>query len=222
MRILAIADTEERSLSEHFDPRRWGEIDLIISCGDLDPEYLDLVVSRINAPLLYVRGNHDTSYHERPPCGCESIHGRVRQFGGLRIAGLEGSRWYGGRGIEISDREMVWRAYWLRAKILLAGGIDILVTHAPPVFEGLFEKSSNSVDVVQSPQPRKVELQPDRVHAGFPAFNRLIQQSHPAFHLHGHTHLSYGRAKRESKLGTTNVIDCFGAYIVEVNPGRNR
>ena len=135
MRILAIADTEERALSEHFDPKRWGVIDLIISCGDLDPEYLDLVVSRLNVPLLYVRGNHDTGYQERPPGGCENIDGRVRRFGGLRIAGLEGSRWYGGRGIEVSDREMAWRAFRLRVKILLAGGIDILVTHAPPLLE---------------------------------------------------------------------------------------
>ena len=222
MRILAIADTQERALSEHFDPKRWGSIDLIISCGDLDPDYLDLVVSRIDAPLLYVRGNHDTSYHERPPGGCENIDGRVRRFGGLRIAGLEGSRWYGGRGIEYSDRDMVWRCYWLRARILLARGIDILVTHAPPVFVRNSESSSESAESQSTPHQDKASIQTDRVHAGFPAFNRLIQQSHPIMHLHGHTHLSYGRAKRESRLGTTCVIDCYGAHVIEIDANRKR
>ncbi len=216
MRILAIADSEERALSEHFDPKRWGVIDLVISCGDLDPEYLDLVVSRLNVPLLYVRGNHDTSYQERPPGGCENIDGRVRRFGGLRIAGLEGSRWYGGRGIEVGDREMAWRAFRLRVKILIAGGIDILVTHAPPLLETGAAPQSQDTGGEMPDRQAHVKQPVDHVHAGFPAFNRLLRQARPRIQLHGHTHLSYGRAKREMTLGTTCVIDCYGAYVVEI------
>ena len=41
MRILAIADYEEGYLSEHFDRSRVQGVDLVISCGDLDPDYLE-------------------------------------------------------------------------------------------------------------------------------------------------------------------------------------
>ncbi len=40
MRILAIADEESRTLWDYFEKSKLEGIDLIISCGDLDPRYL--------------------------------------------------------------------------------------------------------------------------------------------------------------------------------------
>lgn len=37
MRILAIADVESKALWDYFDKSMLEGIDLIISCGDLDP-----------------------------------------------------------------------------------------------------------------------------------------------------------------------------------------
>src|SRR5689334_13734228 len=111
MKILAVADVEDRALADHFDPERWRGVSLICSLGDLKPEYLDYLVSRLNVPLLYVRGNHDTGYAESPPAGCEDVNGRVVKVDGLRIAGLEGSRWYGGSGVEYSERHTALRAF---------------------------------------------------------------------------------------------------------------
>lgn len=197
IRILAVADAEERALGEYFNPVRWGRIDLVISCGDLDPAYLDYLVSRFNTPLFYVRGNHDTSYVENFSGGCENLDGQVLRFGRLRIAGLEGSRWYGGSGVEYSDFSMRWRTRFLELRIRMARGVDILVTHAPPAMPDGSEAS-------------------DRVHRGFRCFSDLIQRHRPRLALHGHTHLGYGAGVRERTLYSTRVIDCYRHAIVEI------
>lgn len=200
MKILAVADTQDRALGEHFDPDRWRDVDLLISCGDLDPDYLDYLVSRMNVRCLYVRGNHDTAYVDSPPGGCDNISGRVVRHKGLRIAGLDGSRWYGGKGIEYSDRWMGVRAWRLSWKIRFAGGVDILVTHSPPAMP-----------------PPPGHPPPDRVHAGFECFTELAERHRPVLFLHGHTHLGYGRGIRERLLGSTRVVDCYGSYLIELN-----
>ncbi len=59
MRILAVSDVESPYLYEHYRPGRLDGIDLILSCGDLHPEYLEFLVTMGRCPLLYVHGNHD-------------------------------------------------------------------------------------------------------------------------------------------------------------------
>ena len=45
MNILVLADHESRILYDFYNPERLKDIDLIISCGDLDPEYLSFFVT---------------------------------------------------------------------------------------------------------------------------------------------------------------------------------
>lgn len=40
MNIMIFADQESKLLYEYYDPEQMKDIDLIISCGDLEPEYL--------------------------------------------------------------------------------------------------------------------------------------------------------------------------------------
>lgn len=70
MKVLAIADVEERCLWDFYSEKRFGDVDLILSAGDLDPDYLEFLVTVTNKPLLYVRGNHDDRYARRAPGGC--------------------------------------------------------------------------------------------------------------------------------------------------------
>jgi predicted phosphodiesterase len=197
VKLLVVSDAESRALAERFDRARYGDVDLLISCGDLRDGYLDYLVTMLNVPCAYVRGNHDAGYDRDRLGGCVDVHGRVVRFGPLRVAGLEGSRWYGGRGVEVSDRAMAWRARLLTLRIVLAGGVDILMTHAPPLLDG---------------------APTDHVHAGFTAFNRLVERFAPRLVLHGHIHLNYGRGPRERRLGRSRVVDCYGAHLVELNP----
>ena len=52
MRILLVADKEEKNLWDYFHKDKVKGVDLIISCGDLDPKYLEFLVTMVNKPLL--------------------------------------------------------------------------------------------------------------------------------------------------------------------------
>ena len=45
MKILAIADEESKYLWDYYEKSKLEGIDLIISCGDLDPTYLSFLVT---------------------------------------------------------------------------------------------------------------------------------------------------------------------------------
>ena len=55
MHILAVADRRHRALYDYFDQERWRDIDLVISCGDIDATYLSFLVTVIPRPLLYFK-----------------------------------------------------------------------------------------------------------------------------------------------------------------------
>ncbi|TYP79684.1 hypothetical protein [Paenibacillus methanolicus] len=52
MKILIVADEESQYIWDHFDPERFKDVELILSCGDLKAAYLSYLVSMIHAPLL--------------------------------------------------------------------------------------------------------------------------------------------------------------------------
>ena len=88
MRILAIADQESSYLWDHFEKSKLEGIDLIISCGDLNPNYLSFLATFTSAPVLYVHGNHDERYNQTPPEGCICIEDKIYVHQGIRILGL--------------------------------------------------------------------------------------------------------------------------------------
>jgi len=59
MRILAVSDVESRLFYDCYSPGKLDEFDLILSAGDLSPEYLEFLVTMARCPVLYVHGNHD-------------------------------------------------------------------------------------------------------------------------------------------------------------------
>ena len=69
MKILLVSDQENPALWDYYMPGKLDGIDLILSCGDLDAEYLSFLVTMGRAPVLYVHGNHDGSYDVKPPEG---------------------------------------------------------------------------------------------------------------------------------------------------------
>ncbi len=197
VRILAVSDYAHAYLYDHFDLEKWKDIDLVISCGDLDSRYLSFLVTMINAPLYYVRGNHDAHYEERPPEGCEDISGRLVVYKGLRIMGFEGSPWYNGRGVQLTEWQMWWRVRKMRRHLRRHKGVDIVVTHAPPA--GVHEDD-------------------DHVHRGFKVFRDLIRDYSPRYFLHGHTRITYLNRDRLSVVDETQVVNVTGYYVLEVPP----
>ena len=196
MKILAIADVEEKILWDFFDKELVKDVDLIISCGDLSVHYLDFLVSMTNCPLLYVHGNHDSSYQKNPPLGCTCIEDRVFDYRGLRILGLGGSMRYREGPYMYEEKEMRSRYSKVRSKITMRNGFDILVTHAPAKGFG--------------------DL-PDLPHNGFDTFNEIMYRHKPKYMLHGHVHKSYGRIEGEHvHPAGTHIINCCGYHFLDI------
>ena len=197
MRVLCTSDEVVPELPDLLKSGRIEKPDLLISCGDLPPEYLRSLLVAFNAPLFYVRGNHDIRYERNPPTGCVNIHGRVVRFGNLRILGLEGSRWYNGGPNQYTEgqmRHLVWR---LSPRLWWTGGIDLVVTHAPPRF---------------------IHDAEDLCHRGFKTYRRLIQRYAPRYFLHGHIHMHFSdEAQRITQVGGTRVINCYRCYHFEID-----
>lgn len=203
MKILLLADREERALWGDWSAgmkERLSEVELILSAGDLDPDYLEFLVTMLNKPLVYVRGNHDGRYDEKPPEGCVSADGKIIEVCGVRILGLGGSMRYKPGPDMYTEREMKRRISsmsWQRLADRLSGreGFDILLTHAPC-------KGYGDMD--------------DLPHRGFECFNELLQRYRPRLHCFGHVHREYGKFRRMSEhpSGTT-LINACGYYIYE-------
>ena len=195
MRILAIADEESKSLWDYFDKSKLEGIDLIISCGDLDPRYLSFLVTLFSGPVLYVHGNHDEKYKQIPPEGCICIEDQIYVYKGIRILGLGGSMRYKPGAYQYTEKEMKQRISKLWFRLFRKRGFDILVTHAP---------------AYQLNDGR------DLLHQGFQAFRTLLEKYQPKYFLHGHVHLSYGRIhKRYDKYMNTHIINAYERCVFD-------
>ena len=198
MKILLIADEESPFLWDYYVPGRLKGIDMILSCGDLKQEYLEFLVTMANVPLYYVPGNHDKGYINYPPEGCEDIDCKLVKFNGLRIAGFGGCIRYNLGVYQYTDNEMLRRVGRLIPKIRRAGGVDIVISHAPP-------RGYGDAD--------------DNAHHGFKAFPKLMDRFHPQYWIHGHVHPCYGNMlPRSVKYGDTTVYNAVGWHIIEVDP----
>ena len=91
MKILTLADQESRSLWDYFEKAKLEGVDLIISCGDLAPQYLSFLATFTHAPVLYVHGNHDGCYEQTPRKVVICIEDTIYNYKGIRILGLGGS-----------------------------------------------------------------------------------------------------------------------------------
>lgn len=225
MRILTISDTPERLLYDDFKLERWqSRVDLVISCGDLDHEYLEFLVTVLNVPLLYVAGNHDTAYRTRPPEGCEDIDGRVVRIGGLRIGGAAGSMRYnaGKEEYQFTERQMAVKMRRLGYRAWRAGGIDIVVSHAAPLYCPAFGRCPEPVGAGRRCTHPELAAHvetcldaSDLTHRGFACFTRFITRHKPRYWLHGHNHLTYSWTPRIGRIAETTVINAYGHYLLD-------
>ena len=191
-----VSDEEDKYLWDFYQPGRLKGIDLILSAGDLKANYLSFLVTMANRPLLYVPGNHDGSYAQRPPEGCQCIDGKLVTVGGLRILGLGGSALYNGGPHQYTEREMRRRIDRLRLKLALAGGVDIVLTHAP--VRGFGDEDNLT-------------------HRGFEAFLPLLDKYRPRYLVHGHIHQRYGANRpRCYQYNETTIINATGRYLLEI------
>jgi len=212
MRILALSDQVVEHLYSPLIKERFGDVDLVVGCGDLPIYYLDYIVSMLNVPLTHVPGNHDlpevspNSDREPENCGVPrwsaNIDGRVVKEQGLLLAGLGGSIRYRPDGVhQYTQAEMTRRVlalaprmYWNR--IRCGRFLDILVTHAPP---------------------RGIHDAEDPAHVGFAVFNKFIAHFRPRYLLHGHSHVYRRCDVTTTQVGPTTIINVYPYRLIEVD-----
>ena len=200
MKILTVADEECKALWDYYTTGRLKEYDLIISCGDLKSDYLSFLVTMARCPVLYVHGNHDTGYENHPPEGCDCIDDGLVVYNGIRILGLGGCRRYHPGKLQYSERQMRMRIWKLKWRIRMRGGVDIVVTHAPP--QGLGDAD-------------------DPAHWGFEALREFLDQYHPRYLIHGHVHMCYGcDIPREIEYNGTTVVNACERYVLDIPEGK--
>ena len=200
IKILSVSDLVMPSVFQPDFRSRFSGEDIIISCGDLPYDYLEYLVSTLNIPLFFVRGNHDISTRnfdfmvQPKPGGGEELHKRIVDYHGIILGGIEGSIKYKSGPFMYSQNEMWWYVFNLVPKMLMnklmkGRYIDVFVSHAPPW---------------------SIHDQSDFAHRGIKAFKWLIQVFQPAYHIHGHIHVYKQNGCDDAILGKTKIINSYG------------
>ena len=192
MKVLSVSDIVVSELLNPDFLKQQKDLDLILACGDLPPEYLYELRNRYEVPLFYILGNHDIR-HEHSPVGCVNISNRIVHQHGFSFLGFSGSRWYNGNPNQYREHQMrnQIRKLWLRLFFLKR--LDVIITHAPP---------------------RYINDAEDRCHRGFKSFHVLINKHEPAYFIHGHIHRSFRNvSERITLAGSTKVVNSYGYYI---------
>jgi Icc-related predicted phosphoesterase len=208
MKILAVSDRVLDKLYSGTIRQAYADVDLMIGCGDLPFYYLDFLTSAIDAPLVYVRGNHDEGLQYavdgrvwRDVRGGVDIHGKVVARKGVILAGLQGSmRYKAHAGYMYTEAEMrrvvaqlVPRLLWNRQR--LGRALDVLVTHSPPF--GIHDR-------------------PDLPHTGFKVFLSFLRLFKPRYHLHGHIHIYRQDEVSETRFEETTVVNVYPYKVLEI------
>lgn len=220
MKILCVAD--------HIDPlvysctvkQRFGDVELVLSAGDLPMEYLGFIASSLNRPVGFVFGNHNLkelptfkkshrsllettsiTAQIRTYYGATCLEDRVVNLDGLLVAGLGGSMRYNDGEHQFTDRQMYRRILRLMPRLLwnrVVHGryLDILLTHAPP---------------------RGIQDREDLCHRGFRAFLWFMRVFRPLYLLHGHIHLYDINAQRVVQYEETRVINVYDHFILNLD-----
>ncbi len=178
--------------------------DILIHAGDFTDwgstsdmvDFKDWLREQDYKHKFFIAGNHDVKF-EIIPDYCKSIFKGVATYldsdvvevEGLKIFGTPYTpRFAGAFQLGFSSGEDD-RAFW---NTIIPDGIDILVTHGPPL---------GILDIVE--RINDVDGKPDIEHCGSLGLLERVAEVKPKLHLFGHIHQSYGTKK--SDYGTKFV-----------------
>lgn len=219
MKILCVSDHVDPLVYSAAIKQRFGDVDLVLSAGDLPMEYLGYIASSLNTPVGFVFGNHNLKQlwmfkkgargplvdagieaQTRNYYGSTCLEDRVMRINGLLIAGLGGSMRYNDGEHQFTEFQMkmrmarlIPRLVWNR--VFHGRYLDILLTHAPP--RGIHDKE-------------------DLCHLGFAGMRWFVRTFRPRYLLHGHIHLYDLNADRRSQYRDTWVINVYDHYVLTI------
>lgn len=174
-KILCISDQIDPVIYSKDIKEKYGDVDFIISAGDLPIDYLDFVQNSLNKPLYFVFGSHHlkalTHYH--PEMAEKTKDGEVNifkkgntkksnqgtyigfkslKYENIIIAGVSGAKKHNDGKNQFTEKQMKRKlskmipALFLN-KLRYGRYLDILVTHCPPLIEG--EKEENKQEAFE-------------------------------------------------------------------------
>ena len=190
--------------------------DLVVSCGNLDFDYLEFLVTLLNRPLLYVPGDDDPDLRtdwerglvavphpgavpridalvEPPgPRGCTTTDGLIHRVKDLTVAGLGGVATPVPRApqerTESAMRLRTWklRRRAARRRLVTRRAIDVLALAAPPVGDG-----------------------------ASPSLHRLVEVLRPALVIH-----AGDPEQGDTEMAGSLIAPISGSRLFDVSPGR--
>ena len=214
MRVLVVSDKVESLLYGPTITKYAGDVDLILSCGDIPFYYFEFIISMLNRPAYYVYGNHgrEVEYQsgkggewqtKTKPQGATDLHCKTYREGPLLLAGLEGSmRYNSSRRYQYTDPQMMSNVMRLVPKLAMnrlryGRWLDVLVAHSPPL--GIHDK-------------------PDLPHTGFRSFLKFMHWFKPRYLLHGHIHIYRNNEVTRTVYDSTEVINVYPYKIMNLEP----
>ena len=205
MKILAVSDQVVSDLCGPNLRRQFGDVDMVLSCGDLSYSYLQHIAATLSVPCFYVHGNHDQPEYLSSgdtlmaPGGWINLDRRMVWAKGLLLAGLEGSiRYRPGASYQYTEGEMalkIWRMVPGLAMNRLRHGryLDILISHSPPF--GIHDGE-------------------DPAHRGYRVLRRFAGRFRPRYLLHGHQH-TCAQETCQTRYLSTEVINVHPFRVIE-------
>jgi Icc-related predicted phosphoesterase len=205
VKILAVSDEVMRSLYSPNLVSRFGDVDMVLACGDLPYSYMEYIASMLNCPCLFVHGNHDCDEHTecgivlQAPGGWVNVDGRTKCVRDVIVGGLEGSiRYRPYAPYQYTQTEMKVRALRMMPRLMWnkvkwGRHLDILISHSPPY---------------------GIHYGQDTAHQGFEVFLDMMSRLRPRYMLHGHTH-HYGRGDKQTQYQDTEIINVHPYHLLE-------
>lgn len=209
--FLTLSDEKSELIYSSRVRDRFDHIDVVIGCGDLPYYYLEFIISMLDVPLYFVRGNHaklvehTSGGPRRAPWGAVDLHRSSICHESILLAGVEGSLRYNRGPFQYSQSEMWLHIVHLVPKMLHNYArhgrfLDVFVTHAPPW--GIHDQS-------------------DRAHQGIKAFRWFDKVFAPAYHFHGHIHVYNSKTVTETTFHRTKIVNTFGFREMTVTPAQS-
>jgi Icc-related predicted phosphoesterase len=216
MKIVCISDT-------HGYLVPIPKCDLLLIAGDICPVYdhslsfqerwikdnfYPWLFAQPASKTVYIAGNHDFIFQDRPEALTEYITNVDRPMGIKNVYYLQdsyvnvdgliiwGSPWqlpFGGWAFNASEAEIALALHNMPEKI------DVLLTHGPPygILDGVYEQKC-------------IDSWPEIVHTGSITYKNIIIEKRPKLAVCGHIHCAAG----QEQIGKTLVVN---ASIVDEN-----
>lgn len=198
--IVAISDTHLRHLRT---PIEIPAGDILIHAGDAMIQGTELEARAFfhwfgtlpHARKIYVAGNHDTIFEKRPedaraliPEGVTYLQDSEVVINGLRIYGAPWTPEFMNWAFNVRRGAPIQKKW-----DLIPTGLDILVTHGPPM--GVLDR-----------------VYGEEEHLGCRELRDTVRRVKPKVHLFGHIHSGHGKMAYDSGTLCANVAICDESY----------